>query len=199
MHTDITVVLDRSGSMVNIKTESEMGFKDFIEEQRKVPGDAALSLYQFDDHFDKVIDCKDIKDVDSVNIEPRGSTALFDAVGTAIIETDRRLSDLAVPPDKVLFIVITDGFENASREFSREQIVQLLEKFNRKWQFVYLGADQDALLTGQEMGFKQQDCLSYQSTGKSVDATYSVLSRATTRYRVEGLSSGFYLPEEQRQ
>ena len=114
--TDITLVVDRSGSMQDIRSDAEGGVNAFIENQAKEPGEALLTLVQFDTEFEFLHTGVPIKDVPRYSLVPRGSTALLDAVGRAINETGERISKLAEAerPALVVFVVMTDGLENSS-------------------------------------------------------------------------------------
>lgn len=154
--TDITLVVDRSGSMQNIREDAEGGVNAFIEKQAKEPGEALLTLVQFDTEYDFVHKGVAIKEVPTYQLVPRGRTALLDAVGRAINETGERLSkiDEQDRPGLVIFVVMTDGLENSSHEFSKDQIRQMVEhqqtQFN--WHFTFLGANQDAFAEAGGMG-----------------------------------------------
>src|SRR5580765_28629 len=123
---EVVVLLDRSGSMSSIKKEMEGGFDQFVKEQRAVPGICVLTLVQFDSQgIDTVHEAKPIADVPALDLAPRGLTPLLDAVGQTITKTKARWD--AKKFSKLLFLVITDGQENASREFKKDQIKKLVE------------------------------------------------------------------------
>lgn len=154
--TDITVVMDRSGSMADTKGDAEKGLNFFVSEQKKQPGDARFTLVQFDTEYEFVHRAIPILEVPPLTLMPRGSTALLDAVGRAITETGERLK--AVPeterPGLVVFVIVTDGQENASREFTRVQIKSMVEHQQAayQWQFMFLGANQDAFAEAGSLG-----------------------------------------------
>jgi uncharacterized protein YegL len=166
----IYFLLDRSGSMTSIRTETIAGFDAFIAEQRKVPGQCQVTLAQFDDQYDVVYVDRDVHDVPTLELTPRGSTALLDALGRLIVTAAERLD--ALPEDKrpgsVVVGVMTDGYENASRDWTHERIKALIEKQTRdfNWEFLYLGADQDAIEEGSKMGFAAAKSVTY-SRGKA--------------------------------
>ena len=118
--TDITVVLDRSGSMTTVMHDVTGGFDKFIEEQKKVQGEALLTLVQFDTEYEFVHKAKNIKDIPKLEFMPRGMTALLDAMGRAITETGERLRNMKEEdrPGKVICLIITDGQENSSKEYN---------------------------------------------------------------------------------
>jgi Mg-chelatase subunit ChlD len=150
----IAVVLDRSGSMNEIRSDAEGGLKAFLQTQREVPGEATVSLYQFDDHYETVYESQPVRDLPDFSLEPRGTTALLDAVGRTVARVDGWLRGLpdAAKPTHVIMVVVTDGLENASREFSLATIKELIaQRKAAGWQFVFLAADQDAFATGGAM------------------------------------------------
>ncbi|MEZ6153376.1 MAG: vWA domain-containing protein [Pirellulaceae bacterium] len=154
--TDITLVVDRSGSMQDIRSDAEGGVNAFIENQAKEPGEALLTLVQFDTDYEFLHKGVPIGDVPKYELVPRGATALLDAVGRAINETGERLSKMneADRPGLVVFVVMTDGLENSSQEFSKPRIKEMIQHQQKMygWQFTFLGADQDAFAEASAMG-----------------------------------------------
>lgn len=163
--TDITMVIDRSGSMESIRSDAEGGVNSFIETQQQEAGEALLTLVQFDTQYEFVHNGTPIKQASRFKLVPRGSTALLDAVGRAINETGARLAalDEAQRPGLVVFVIVTDGQENASREFTREKIREMIEHQQTayKWQFTFLAANQDAFAEGASMGIAQAGTAGY--------------------------------------
>ena len=181
--TDITMVIDRSGSMQSIRTDAEGGINSFIEQQRQEPGETLLTLVQFDTEYEFVHSGVPVKQIPAFTLVPRGSTALLDAVGRAINETGARLAAMAESqrPALVVFVIVTDGAENSSREFTRDQIRTMVEHQQSayKWQFTFLAANQDAFAAGGSMGIAQDGIAAY-SMGKvrgSWDAAAKKMSR----------------------
>jgi uncharacterized protein YegL len=181
----IYFLLDRSGSMTSIRSETIAGFDAFIAEQRKVPGTCQVTLAQFDDHYDVVYVDRDVHDVPTLELTPRGSTALLDALGRLIVTAGEKLD--ALPEDKrpgsVVVGVMTDGYENASHDWTHERIKALIEKQTKDyaWEFLYLGADQDAIEEGSKMGFAAAKSMSY-SRGKA-DKVMSDMGANVGAYR----------------
>jgi hypothetical protein len=161
--THIYFLLDRSGSMQSIKTDTEGGFAAFVEEQRRAPGDCRVTLAQFDHEYDVVYSGVPVAAVPPLALQPRGTTALLDAMGRLVTDAGAELA--ALPEDErpgtVIVAVMTDGLENASREWTHTAIRSLVEQQTSAyaWQFMYMGADQDAIEVGTRLG---------------VDAAYSV-------------------------
>ena len=145
---EIVVVLDRSGSMISIRKDMEGGFNTFIKEQQKLPGECNVTLTQFDDKYDIVYSGKPLKDVPDLELVPRGATALMDAIGRTINEVGARLKGTAeaARPERVLFVIITDGGENSSHEFTKPKINEMVthQRTKYNWEFVYIGANQDS-------------------------------------------------------
>lgn len=183
--TEIIVVLDRSGSMSSILTGTIEGFNTFLKEQKNAAGEAFMTLVQFDDQYQidyKSVNVKHLEGLNTNNFVPRGSTALHDAIGKTINDTKT---------DKpVVFVIITDGLENASREFRAPQIKALIEaKTKEGWKFVYLGANQDAVLVGESMGITRGQTMSY--SANSIDTISAFASTASNTKAFRGaMASG---------
>ncbi len=163
--TDLTIIMDRSGSMQDCRQEAENGINRLIEEQKQEKGDCNFTLVQFDDLYNVLYDGVPIADVDKVQLEPRGMTALLDAVGKTLNTVGSRLASLDEDnrPGLVMVVIVTDGQENASREFRLEQIREMIthqqEKYN--WQFTFLGANQNAFAAGHQLGISATQSASY--------------------------------------
>jgi len=179
-YTDITMLLDRSGSMAQIKSDIDGGFDVFIEEQKKLPGVCKVTLIQFDDQYDVVFQESDVNDVPRLDLQPRGMTALLDAIGKSINQTGERLAAMAEEqrPGTVIFGIITDGYENASREYTKDTIKSMIEKQENvySWRFTFLAANQDAIQEGAKIGIKADSSMTY-STDR-VDSTFLAYSRS---------------------
>ena len=175
---DITLIVDRSGSMVKTREEAEGGINAFIKEQAELEGNALLTLVQFDTVMETVHKGVPIEFVPTFSLEPRGLTALLDAVGKTINETGIRLANMmeADRPALVVFGIITDGLENSSHEFTKDQIKTMIEKQTNdyNWQFTFLGANQDAFAEAVSMGIPSKSALNYQ--GDKAIVAYSSLS-----------------------
>jgi hypothetical protein len=156
--TDLTVVLDRSGSMHACRSDAEGGLNSFIAKQKELPGECTFTLVQFDTVYEFVHKAIPLGTVPHCSLEPRGNTALLDAVGRAIVETGERLR--AMPendrPALVVFVIVTDGQENSSREYTKARIKEMIEHQQNvyKWQFIYLGANQDAFAEAGDIGIR---------------------------------------------
>jgi len=163
--TDITLVVDRSGSMHRIREDAAGGVNSFIRQQAKEPGDALLTLVQFDTKYEFLHKGVPIQNVPDYNLVPRGGTALLDAVGRAINETGDRLAKMAEAdrPGLVIFVVTTDGHENSSKEFDKSQIKTMIERQQNDydWHFTFLGASQDAFSEAGGMGIPAAGAANY--------------------------------------
>lgn len=189
-YTHIQIVLDRSGSMEGIRDDVIGGLNTFIAEQAKVPGSCTVGLSQFDDQFENVYSFVDINKVEKrtrENYIPRASTALFDAIGKTIHELG---TDLAAKPEderpsKVIFLIQTDGFENSSKEFTADAVKKLIEQQTKKyqWDFVFLGANQDAFLTAGSIGIAAGATTNFNASAAGVQAVYMSTSNAVARSR----------------
>lgn len=183
--THIVIILDRSGSMNPIARDMEGGLKTFIEEQKKVPGSATVSLYQFDHRYDVVFENKPLNDVPEIHLSPNGNTALLDAVGRTINSVGEQLAALKDEdrPGSVVVLVITDGFENASHEFTKAQIKEMVQRQTEKyqWQFAYLGSDAS---TFDEAGGLGMAGSSYVNSSVGVKGLMDSTSRGLRSYRV---------------
>lgn len=162
---DITIILDRSGSMAHRREEVIRSYNDLLAEQRTVPGKARLTLVRFDHEYeaDPTVRLADAEDLSPETYEPRGSTALLDAVGRTITATEARLrrrarkrSDQGKAPDetKVLVVVMTDGMENASTDHTLEDVRREIGRLEQEagWSFVFLGAGLDAFAQARGLG-----------------------------------------------
>lgn len=156
--TEIAYILDRSGSMQPMQEPAVTAFNNFVKSQLDVPGDARLTLIQFDDAYEVPVSTRPILDVPQLTAAtytPRGSTALLDAIGRTIVETDRRVQTLpdTEKPGKVIVAIFTDGMENASRKYTLDHIGDLIRQFRdqKGWEFLFLAANQDAIATASSM------------------------------------------------
>jgi uncharacterized protein YegL len=188
--TSINVVIDRSGSMGHLTHDTIGSFNSFLTEQKAVPGEAAFTLCTFNQDYSLVHDFIKLgaaPDLDAKTYRPSGNTALFDAVGTTINSVGARLA--AMPederPSKVIFLIITDGMENASTRFTREQIRDLIEHQRTKysWEFVFMGANIDAVDEGTSIGISAQNSLNYDATSIGTRGLYSNVSSSLSSYR----------------
>jgi Mg-chelatase subunit ChlD len=186
--TEIIVLLDRSGSMATIQNDMVHGFATFVAAQRAVPGRCLLTLTQFDSQgIDTVYEATPVADVPALVLDPRGSTPLLDAMGRTVTRAAERLGKLPKSrrPDRVLFLVVTDGEENASHEFTRDQIKKLVAQREREdgWAFSFLGANVDAFAEAGGLGMSGHGAMNYVADRQGVDLAFLDLSVAASAYR----------------
>ncbi len=188
--TDITLVVDRSGSMGSVREDAEGGVNAFIAEQAKQPGEAMLTLVQFDTEYEFVHRGVPVVEVPKYELVPRGMTALLDAVGRAVNETGERLANMPEQdrPGLVVVVVMTDGLENSSREFTKKQLQQMIEHQQDvyDWQFTFLGANQDAFAEASAMGIHALSAANY--SPDKVAAAWSGTARKVGRMRAQTLA-----------
>src|SRR4051794_32197234 len=171
--THLYFLLDRSGSMQSIKSDIEGGFAAFVEEQQRATGECRATLAQFDDVYELVYADRPIADVPPLDLQPRNMTALHDAMGRLITDAGRKLEAMkeAERPGTVIVAIMTDGMENASKEWTGASIKSLVSQQGNVfgWTFMYMGADQDAIEVGESLGIARDHAVTY-SRGKSREA-----------------------------
>lgn len=189
-YTDITIVLDRSGSMQSIKHDTIGGFNAFLAAQKAVGGKATISLVQFDDQYDVVyaaLDLSQAPDLTPQTFVPRGATALLDAIGRTINETGVRLARMRDidRPSQVIFVILTDGEENSSQEFRAAQINQMIQHQRDvyQWSFVFLGANQDAINTADQLGIQSGQAMTYAASPVGTRAAFQSVAKNMARMR----------------
>jgi len=201
-YTHIVLLIDRSGSMTSIKKDMEGGLKEFIKKQKLELGKCTFTAAQFDHTYEVIHKMKNLQEVEDITINPRGNTALIDSMCKLIDEVGNELSELPKNerPDKVLFITITDGEENASREFTNEQLKEKikLQEEAYKWSFTYIGANQDAFGVSRNFGVKGSSTLNFNASITGSCAMFNTLNTATVRYRGSAITESFnYTVQEQ--
>jgi hypothetical protein len=210
--TDITFIVDRSGSMSSVATDTIGGFNSYVKKQRETNvGECRMSFNQFDEIFEEVyqnLDIKEVKDLDDKTFVPRGWTALLDAVGNTIENKGKYYNDLPEHerPEKVLIVILTDGEENASKKYSYNQIQEMVKHQTEtyQWEFVFLGANQDSWAAGQALGVSGSNTLNFVSKGKnkisSNSMMWNTLSDKTSMYRsVPGAKMSYTAVEQKVQ
>ena len=185
--TLVVLVVDRSGSMANIREDMEGGINELLKAQREVSGRAVVSVYRFDDVVETVEEMKAIGEVGRFVLEPRGSTALFDSAGFAIDRTGFLLSEMeeGARPGKVIVVMVTDGMENSSKRVTREGLLKRItrQRETYHWEFIYMGANQDAIAVGASIGVDEKFSMSYAATPGQVRSMNSKLSAQVRHMR----------------
>ncbi len=189
-YTHICIVLDASGSMSDIEDDTKGSFNSFIKAQKAAEGKTVLDIYQFSGEVRRIVEHVDLASF-SDDLMARytcsGCTALNDAVCTAIDTLGQEFAAMKEEdrPENVLMVIITDGFENASRKFSssdvKERIKHQTEKYN--WEFQYLAANQDAFATGAAMGIAADNCVAFKATSAGMRRTCGILCYSAMRVR----------------
>lgn len=183
MNTEILVITDRSGSMGPLANDVIGGYNQFLTEQAALPGEARVTFTQFDNQYELLYQGKPVKDAPRLShatYKPRGSTALYDALGRTLNEQGARIS-AEKWAELVVVCVITDGQENASREFSLETIQRMTKHAeDHGWKFVYLAANQSAFQATQHLGMAQAVSMTYAANSAGTAAAYDTMS-ATLR------------------
>lgn len=192
----VTFIVDRSGSMESLRSDVIGGFNAFIADQKAQPGKCRLTLHQFDGGgFDTLHDARNIGEVPNVgtgDFVPRGSTPLYDAVGRAITNATIRLEARRAAnkrAEKQIVVILTDGQENASSEYTREKVFELITaKEAEGWVFTYLGANQDAYAVGGGMGIAMAATSGYKGDSAGMGAVMDMVSHAVSSTRTRTLA-----------
>lgn len=188
--TEIVFILDRSGSMSGLESDTIGGFNAMIEKQKKAPGEALVSTILFDNVSEVIhdrVNIRDIKPMTDSEYCVRGCTALLDAIGGAIhhignVHKYARTEDV---PEHTLFVITTDGMENASRRYDSERVKQMIErqKTRHGWEFLFLGANIDAVETAGRFGIGADRAVNYHADRAGTQLNYEVLSEAVSAVR----------------
>jgi len=182
--TEIVCIIDRSGSMDSIKMDAIGGFNNFLADQKKEKGKAIMTIALFDNEYILMCSGKPLEDVEPFNEKtyvPRGSTALLDAVGRTINETNQR------NPEKAIIVVLTDGHENSSHEFTKQAIKKMIADCEAKgWVVIYLSADPNAFDDGRTVGVGVNNIMSFSADQRGANIGTMAASYATAAYRSSG-------------
>ena len=190
--TELVFVLDRSGSMGGLEKAVIDGFNELVSRQRHLPGKALVSVELFDEAFEVVYDREDLRRVRPLTEKEyfvRGCTALLDAVGRAIRHVARAQRDARPEerPGKTLFVINTDGLENASREFTRAQISRMVKEEERHgWEFLFLGANIDSYAESQSLGIRAELTCNVVPDGAGTETLWAGVERAVASTRIRG-------------
>ena len=195
--TQIHFVLDRSGSMWDVLMDTIGGFNTFLQgQQTDQNGECFMSLYQFDHEYQIVYQNVPVKEVELLNKEtfvPRGQTSLLDAIGRTIscVKVDGQTET------KNIVVILTDGHENSSQEFNYKTISKMIEEKEKVgWEFVFLGANQDAIKTAGGLGIKKNSAMTYAQTPQNMRACFNGLSNAISRTRSGETANVSFTPKE---
>lgn len=188
--TELVFILDRSGSMGGLETDTIGGFNGMLNRQKKQEGEVRVTTVLFDDQYDLIHDRKRLEEVPLLTEKEyyvRGCTALLDAIGKtiqriALIQKHMPESEKA---EKVIFVITTDGMENASREFTRSRIKEMIEHEKEKygWEFLFLGANMDAVAEAQSFGIGSDRAVRFENDSKGVKLNYKVVGETLCAMR----------------
>ena len=171
---DVVFLLDRSGSMANLEEDTIGGYKSYLDKQRKNKFNTYITTVLFDDKYEVLHDrcsIKDVKDITKKEYYVRGCTALMDAIGKTIKNIEHQTDN------KVLFVITTDGLENASKEYTKSSIKRLIKKHS-DWEFIYLGADIDSSSEAASIGISKRNAYDYTKSKTGTRALFNSISKA---------------------
>lgn len=181
--TEMVFILDRSGSMAGLEADTIGGYNSLLEKQRKEVGDATVTTVLFDDRYDMIHDhaaIGKVKDITNKEYFARGMTGLLDAIGKTINHVGNRHKNAldSEVPGKTLVVIITDGYENASREFTLQQVKQMIGRQKEKhgWEFLFLGANIDAVSTATGFGISADRAVTYEADAKGTRMNFDAVS-----------------------
>lgn len=189
---NISVVLDRSGSMTAIADEIVAGLNQFLARQRQESGEARITVAQFDDQdpFEVLVDAvpvREVVDLPRRAYQPQGTTPLYDAIAAMVGRVDAGAAawaDAGLAEDDQLLVVVTDGLENASREHTRRSVFDMItDRREKGWSFLFLGADQDSYASGQAMAMARANTANWEKSGAGTSKMWRDVSRSTSEYR----------------
>lgn len=191
--TEIIFLIDESGSMFSMRDDTIGGFNSFIEDQKNNEGEANITLVKFSNTHSYVYNAvalNEVRAMTAADYIPGGCTALLDAIGDTMNEVGKRLSDTPEEdrPGKVIFIITTDGYENASRRFNKDQIKEMIEHQRTKysWEFMFIGADIDSVSEAVSLGIDAKMAANYSKTSIGTEVLYDTLSCSVKGYRNTG-------------
>jgi uncharacterized protein YegL len=188
---ELVFILDRSGSMEGLEKDTIGGYNSILKEHKEQKSDAFITTVLFDDQYEIIHDRVEMKNVKLITKKEyfvRGMTALLDAVGKTINNIGLALHDTheADRPSKVIFVIVTDGMENASKEYSHEKIKDMVQHQKEKysWEFLFLGANIDAISTAGSMGISEDHAANFHADEKGVNAFYKASKRAVSNLMI---------------
>jgi len=204
--TSINVIIDASGSMLGLTHDTINSFNAFLKEQKEFPGEAVFTLCTFNTDYrlpHDFVKLAGVPNLDNKAYKPSGGTALLDAMGTTIDSVGRKLAAMpeAERPSKVIFLIITDGHENSSHRYSAAQIKSMVEhqKDVYSWEFVFMGANIDAISAGTNLGISAHNTLNYAATAAGTADLYKTVSESMSMYRSSNSSRADFFNQTSEQ
>lgn len=193
--TDMVFILDKSGSMSGLEKDTIGGFNSMIRKQRTLAGDALVTTVLFDTSIKRLYDGVSIgkvTDMTEEDYEAGGSTALLDAIGSTISAISRRQKRMEGRPDHTIFVIITDGEENSSREYSHQQIRKMIQRKrkDKDWEFIFLGANIDAEETADGLGMDSEMAVNYHADSRGTQLNFEAVGTALRSLRTTGGITG---------
>ncbi len=192
--TELVFILDKSGSMGGLESDTIGGYNAILEKQKAVEGECYITTVLFDNNYDLLHDRIDIQAVSPITekeYQVGGSTALLDAAGRTIHKIGNAQKHTAddYRAEKVMFVIITDGEENSSREYSAEKVKALIERQKAKygWEFIFLGANIDAVETAVRFGISADRAQNYHADSEGVELNFRVMSEAVATFREQAI------------
>ena len=188
--TELVFILDRSGSMSGLESDTIGGYNAMLEKQKKEPGEAIITTVLFDDKYELLHDRINLKGIAPITDKEyfvRGTTALLDAVGKTInkIANVQKHTAEEERAEQVMFVITTDGMENASREFSYEKVRRMIEHQKTKygWEFIFLGANIDAINTAGRFGIDKDRAVNYNPDSEGILLNFEVIGETVNYLR----------------
>ena len=195
--TELVFIIDRSGSMSGLECDTVGGFNSLIRKQKEEEGEALVSMVLFNDESKVVYDRADISDIEELGLSqytPCGCTALLDAVGGAIhhIGNVHKYARAEDRPEKTLFVITTDGMENASTRYTQEKVKAMIERQQERygWEFLFLGANIDAAKSARDIGIREEQAVEYICDDKGTGILYDTVNFAVSNIRAHGIIDG---------
>ena len=190
--TELVFILDRSGSMSGLEQDTIGGYNSLLKNQKEEPGEATITTVLFDDHYELLHDRINLKGVSPITSKEyfvRGSTALLDAIGRTVdkISNAQNHTSKDEQAEKVMFVITTDGMENASREYNYDKIKTMIEqqKKNHGWEFLFIGANIDAVETASKFGISPDRAANYHADEKGTAVMYEAISKTVCCARAD--------------
>ena len=196
--TEMAFILDRSGSMSGLETDTVGGYNSMLAKQKELDLAAAVTTVLFDDRYELLHDRADIKAVSPITEKEyyvRGSTALLDAIGRTIVKIERSQEHIAkeYKADNVVVVIITDGMENSSIEYTSREIKSIIKAKEERegWEFIFLGANIDAIATARDLGVREERAANYHADKRGIGINFNAISSA-----VQNIRTFSFLPDD---